>query len=131
MRRTTRARSPSRISSLHSKSSAIGSFLSHYPSLPLVLIPCHFRRPSDEAIAVLLEKLDVDHDQFVPLSDIINLAEGEGLGIVIGEDDVVVSEIVEKVKEVARPWDMPKPVAPVVEEAEVKKKLKKEDIVEG
>lgn len=40
-------------------------------------------RPSDEAIAALVEKLDVDHDQFVPLADIVSLAEGEGLGIVI------------------------------------------------
>jgi LETM1 and EF-hand domain-containing protein 1 len=46
-------------------------------------------RPSDEAIAVLLEKLDVDGDQFVPLEDIVSLAEGEGLGIVITEDGAI------------------------------------------
>jgi LETM1 and EF-hand domain-containing protein 1 len=83
---------------------------------------------------VLLEKLDVDHDQFVPLSDIINLAEGEGLGIVIGEDDVI-AEIVENVKEVAGPFDTKAASTPTEPETKKEKsekpKLKKEDIVEG
>lgn len=86
------------------------------------------RSPSDEAIAVLLEKLDVDHDQFVPLSDIIDLAEGEGLGIVIGEDDIPaeVKAPAEPVKETATPTE-----GEVKKEKAEKLKLKKEDIVEG
>ena len=53
-------------------------------------------RPSDEAISVLLQKLDVDGDRFVPLDDIVALAEGEGLGIVISEEGAVeLSEDVE------------------------------------
>lgn len=44
-------------------------------------------RPSDEAIEVLIDKLDVDHDGFVPLDHVMSLAEEEGLGIVFSEDD--------------------------------------------
>lgn len=43
-------------------------------------------RPTDEAIKILIEKLDVDHDGFVPLEHVVSLAEEEGLGIVFGED---------------------------------------------
>lgn len=54
-------------------------------------------RPTDEAIAVLLEKLDVDGDRWVPLEEIVSLAEGEGLGIVISEEGAAqLSEDVEK-----------------------------------
>jgi len=43
-------------------------------------------RPTDEAIKILIEKLDVDHDGFVPIEHVVSLAEEEGLGIVFGED---------------------------------------------
>ncbi|CAH7685530.1 LETM1-like protein-domain-containing protein [Phakopsora pachyrhizi] len=42
--------------------------------------------PSDEAIEVLIDKLDVDHDGFVPLDHVLSLAEEEGLGIVLDEE---------------------------------------------
>lgn len=35
-------------------------------------------RPDDETIDALIEKLDVDHDGFVPLEDVTSLAEVEG-----------------------------------------------------
>lgn len=35
-------------------------------------------RPDDETIAALVDKLDVDHDGFVPLEDVTSLAEVEG-----------------------------------------------------
>jgi LETM1 and EF-hand domain-containing protein 1 len=43
------------------------------------------RSPDEEQINVLMEKLDVDKDGFVPLTDILSLAEGEGLGIIIDD----------------------------------------------
>lgn len=43
-------------------------------------------RPTDEAIKILIEKLDVDHDGFVPLEHVLSLAEEEGLGIVFAEN---------------------------------------------
>ncbi|GAA5842702.1 hypothetical protein JCM11251_002327 [Rhodosporidiobolus azoricus] len=43
-------------------------------------------RPKDEEITVLLEKLDPDGDGWIPLDDILSLAEGEGLGIVMEEE---------------------------------------------
>ncbi|SCV69028.1 BQ2448_2048 [Microbotryum intermedium] len=43
-------------------------------------------RPTDEAIEILLKKLDVDEDRFVPIDEIVALSEGEGLGIVVSED---------------------------------------------
>lgn len=42
-------------------------------------------RPEDEQITALIDKLDVDHDGFVPIEDVTSLAEVEGLGIVIDE----------------------------------------------
>ncbi|POW07058.1 hypothetical protein PSTT_08522, partial [Puccinia striiformis] len=44
-------------------------------------------RPSDEAIEILIDKLDVDHDGFVPLDHVLSLAEEEGLGIVFSGED--------------------------------------------
>ncbi|KAA1103993.1 hypothetical protein PGT21_006900 [Puccinia graminis f. sp. tritici] len=44
-------------------------------------------RPSDEAIEILIDKLDMDHDGFVPLDHVLSLAEEEGLGIVFSDDD--------------------------------------------
>ncbi|MBW0478942.1 hypothetical protein O181_018657 [Austropuccinia psidii MF-1] len=52
-------------------------------------------RPSDEMIKVLIDKLDVDHDGFVPLDHVISLAEEEGLGIVLDEEsssNVIISQ---------------------------------------
>ncbi|KAM0792543.1 hypothetical protein ACM66B_005211 [Microbotryomycetes sp. NB124-2] len=84
-------------------------------------------RPSDEAVEVLLEKLDVDHDNFVPLQDIIALAEGEGLGIVISDEaeaerDKIQGDVHEAVDELRRER---KPVTkPNVAEEVSKKELK-------
>lgn len=95
-------------------------------------------RPTDDAIAVLLEKLDVDHDRFVPLKDIVSLAEGEGLGIVISEDGAV--ELAEDVEQASRELEQEgvavrkeKSGAEIAQEKKDSKKepkLKKEDIVE-
>lgn len=38
-------------------------------------------RPSEEHLDVLIGKLDVDGDGFVPVEDIKTLIEGEGLGV--------------------------------------------------
>lgn len=35
-------------------------------------------RPDDDTITALIDKLDVDHDGFVPLEDVTSLAEVEG-----------------------------------------------------
>ena len=85
-------------------------------------------RPSDEAIEVLLEKLDVDHDSFVPLAEIIALSEGEGLGIVIGEDEPA-SELVESASNVIADFTSKKSVKEE-EKKEKKEVLRKEDVVE-
>jgi LETM1 and EF-hand domain-containing protein 1 len=47
----------------------------------------HVDRPSDDAIEILIDKLDVDHDGFVPLDHVLSLAEEEGLGIVFADED--------------------------------------------
>lgn len=90
-------------------------------------------RPSDEAIEVLLEKLDVDHDSFVPLAEIIALSEGEGLGIVIGEDEPV-SELVESASNVIADFTAKTSQKSAKEEEKEKKEkkevLRKEDVVE-
>ena len=88
-------------------------------------------RPSDEAIEVLLEKLDVDHDSFVPLAEIIALSEGEGLGIVIGEDEPA-SELVESASNVIADFTAKTLQKSAKEEEKKEKKevLRKEDVVE-
>ncbi|KAM0756277.1 LETM1-domain-containing protein [Meredithblackwellia eburnea MCA 4105] len=108
-------------------------------------------RPTDEAIQVLLQKLDVDGDTFVPLAEIVALAEGEGLGIVLSDEEAeAVGEITQTADEIfddirgpspsptTAPLAATAPVdstptaaasAPVVEEAKKDKKLKKEDVV--
>lgn len=87
---------------------------------------------------MLIEKLDVDHDNFVPLADIISLAEGEGLGIVIGEDETVASIASTTqtiLKEAPSRFTIPtipivvKPVKVEEPKKESKKELKKEDVV--
>ena len=89
-------------------------------------------RPSDEAIEVLLEKLDVDHDQWVPLDEIVKLAEGEGLGIVISEEGV--QELKDDARAAASDarevFGAPEGDASKSKEKE-SPKLKKEDVVEG
>ncbi|GAA5931538.1 uncharacterized protein JCM15063_001496 [Sporobolomyces koalae] len=100
--------------------------------------------PSEEEIAVLLQKLDIDNDSWVPLDEIVSLAEGEGLGIVMEEEKAI--ELKENAKEVkvaaqegfasaqgtASSSESDKNVE---EESRRKKedkpKLKKEDVVEG
>lgn len=101
-------------------------------------------RPSDQAIDVLIEKLDVDHDSFVPLDDIIKLAEGEGLGIVIDADEAQAAieasttTIIKDALASKSPIAKEELVEAVSESAEKikketlkkeKKELKKEDIV--
>lgn len=52
-------------------------------------------RPSDETIKVLIDKLDIDHDGFVPLDHVVSLAAEEGLGIVVDDESsskTIVSE---------------------------------------
>lgn len=95
----------------------------------------------------MLDKLDVDHDNFVPLDEIVALAEGEGLGIVISEEgeaelDKIQGDVNEAVDSLRREG---RPVTNegVVDEAKKEKKdeaaakkkeepkLKKEDVVES
>lgn len=95
-------------------------------------------RPSNEDINILLDKLDVNHDARVPLNDLVSLAEGEGLGIVVNDDEVA-NELVETAK-AARPTVTESPeetaeavIEPKAAKASSKKdepKLKKEDIVD-
>lgn len=92
-------------------------------------------RPSDEAISVLLEKLDVDHDSFVPLAEIIALSEGEGLGIVLGEEDEG-ADVVKEAESIIGAHTAAESAKDKADETEKEKKkekkeLKKEDIVEG
>ncbi|GAA6059412.1 hypothetical protein JCM10212_003644 [Sporobolomyces blumeae] len=97
--------------------------------------------PSEDEIAVLLQKLDVDNDSWVPLDDIVSLAEGEGLGIIMEEEKAI--ELKENAKEVKvaaqEGFADPSQVAESNEadkssdekKKEDKPKLKKEDVVEG
>ncbi|GAA5903906.1 uncharacterized protein JCM6883_002022 [Sporobolomyces salmoneus] len=100
--------------------------------------------PSEEEIAVLLQKLDIDNDSWVPLDDIVSLAEGEGLGIVMEEEKAI--ELKENAKEVkvaakegfadsAKVAEAKESEKNAEEETKKKKedkpKLKKEDVVEG
>ncbi|KAI7952404.1 hypothetical protein MJO29_008035, partial [Puccinia striiformis f. sp. tritici] len=45
------------------------------------------KRPADEAIETSIDKLDVDHDGFVPCDHVLSLAEEEGLGIFFSGQD--------------------------------------------
>lgn len=80
---------------------------------------------------------------FVPLQELVSLAEGEGLGIVIGEEDAP-SEILASSEAIKvdspeprppKPTTTPPPVTPLTAPAPeytaatVEKKLKKEDVV--
>ncbi|KAK4698812.1 hypothetical protein P7C70_g7457, partial [Phenoliferia sp. Uapishka_3] len=91
-------------------------------------------RPTDEAIAILLEKLDVDHDNFVPLAEIVALAEGEGLGILLDETEAA-AEIQQTANVIRddRASGLSKSTGKEMEKKEKKEKdkpkLKKEDIV--
>ncbi|GAA98194.1 uncharacterized protein L969DRAFT_45822 [Mixia osmundae IAM 14324] len=49
--------------------------------------------PDDASIDILIEKLDVDHDQRVPLEHVLALAQDEGLGIVLDEESTAQSVI--------------------------------------
>ncbi|GAA6026899.1 hypothetical protein JCM8097_005946 [Rhodosporidiobolus ruineniae] len=108
-------------------------------------------RPSEEEIEVLLGKLDPDGDGFIPLTDILQLAEGEGLGIV-REDDESAANIRDASQDIqsavssestyvppsgsgassssAAPAAKEEGAAPEKEKKE-EKKLRKEDVVEG
>jgi hypothetical protein len=80
----------------------------------------HANRPTDEAIDILISKLDTDKDNFCPLSDILELMEHpeEGLGVVIPAVEEVqeLGDVVGQVKELKRDVKPEKP--------------RKEDIVE-
>ncbi|GAA5964135.1 hypothetical protein JCM21900_003639 [Sporobolomyces salmonicolor] len=102
-------------------------------------------RPSEEEITILLDKLDIDHDSWVPLDDIVSLAESdEGLGIVMEEERAKeLREVAEDIKTAAKEGFVDaeterasqETAAAAEEEGKKKKeekpKLKKEDIVEG
>lgn len=62
--------------------------------------------PSEDEIDVLVGKLDVDHDGFVTLQEILSLAETEGLGVLLEGQS-----------------------ADIVEEAQKVQKLKREDVI--
>ncbi|GAA5878279.1 hypothetical protein JCM16303_002713 [Sporobolomyces ruberrimus] len=100
--------------------------------------------PSEEEITVLLQKLDIDNDSWVPLDDIVSLAEGEGLGIIMEEEKAI--ELKENAKDIkvaaqegfadsAKVAESKQAEKNAEEESkkrkEEKPKLKKEDVVEG
>ena len=100
--------------------------------------------PSEEEIAVLLHKLDIDGDSWIPLDDIVSLAEGEGLGIIMEEEKAIeLKETAKDIKVAAKEgFADPQKVAESKEseknadeetkrKKEEKPKLKKEDVVEG
>ncbi|BGP22934.1 MRS7 family protein [Rhodotorula toruloides] len=103
-------------------------------------------RPPEEEIEVLLKKLDPDGDGWIPLDDILSLAGGEGLGILIEEEAATeLQESAQTIKEAAKDGlaDIPaatKPAEPAPapapekekkdEKKEDKPKLRKEDVVQ-
>ncbi|GAA6001024.1 hypothetical protein JCM10207_007379 [Rhodosporidiobolus poonsookiae] len=98
-------------------------------------------RPSEQEIEVLLEKLDPDGDGFIPLEDILQLAEGEGLGIVMEEEGAVsIQEKAQDLKDAStiepavstgKAEPTPAPAAEKEKKEEKAPKLRKEDVVEG
>ncbi|GJN88466.1 hypothetical protein Rhopal_001432-T1 [Rhodotorula paludigena] len=99
-------------------------------------------RPSEEEIEVLLKKLDPDGDGWIPLDDILHLAEGEGLGILLEEEAAIeLKESAQDIKELAREGstaaadaakdEAAKKEGGDKEKAAEKPKLRKEDVVEG
>ncbi|BGP53904.1 LETM1 domain-containing protein ylh47 [Rhodotorula sphaerocarpa] len=104
-------------------------------------------RPEEKDIDVLLTKLDPDGDGWIPLDDILSLAAGEGLGILIEEETA--SSLAEtaqamkaEVKEAVPASPSASPAAATdakaasreegekKKEKEEKPKLRKEDVVE-
>ncbi|KAH8923138.1 LETM1-domain-containing protein [Atractiella rhizophila] len=75
-------------------------------------------RPSDEAIDVLVSKLDPDGDGYCPLKDLLELMAHpqEGLGVLLEEEESMVDEV--------------KDVRGTAQELR-EKRLKKEDVVEA
>lgn len=110
-------------------------------------------RPSGGEIEVLLGKLDPDGDGLIPLEDIVGLAGGEGLGIVMEEEGaVIIQETAQDIKAAAEDATYVAPAgasssssssasttsaakdsssAEVKEKKEEKVKVRKEDVVEG
>ncbi|GAA5901414.1 hypothetical protein JCM8208_001795 [Rhodotorula glutinis] len=98
-------------------------------------------RPSEDEIKVLLTKLDPDGDGFIPLDDILQLAEGEGLGILIEEAAVALKEDAQAIRaDVSSPSSSPSSASSATvsgksdgevkkDEEKVEKKLKREDVV--
>jgi LETM1 and EF-hand domain-containing protein 1 len=108
-------------------------------------------RPSGSEIEVLLGKLDPDGDGLIPLEDIVGLAGGEGLGIVMEEEGaVIIQETAQDIKAAATdatyvapsgsgaststssaPKDASAEKSETKEKKEEKVKVRKEDVVEG
>lgn len=98
-------------------------------------------RPEDEQITALIDKLDIDHDGFVPLEDVTSLAEVEGLGIVIDETADELIGQGQEIREVepavgsAGGKDVKADSTSTLESKKAKKeeakRLKREDVVEG
>ena len=99
-------------------------------------------RPSEDEIKVLLTKLDPDGDGFIPLDDILQLAEGEGLGILIEEAAVALKEDAQAIRaDVSSPPPSSSSSSSATaqgaksdgevkkDEEKVEKKLKREDVV--
>jgi len=98
-------------------------------------------RPSEDEIKVLLTKLDPDGDGFIPLDDILQLAEGEGLGILIEEAAVALKEDAQAIRADVSSPSSPSSLASSAsaqgkadgevkkDEEKVEKKLKREDVV--
>lgn len=101
-------------------------------------------RPSEDEIKVLLTKLDPDGDGWIPLDDILQLAEGEGLGILIEEAAVALKEDAQAVRADATLPSSSASSAPSSstspstkkegdakkDEDKVEKKLRREDVVQ-
>ncbi|GAA5929259.1 hypothetical protein JCM3775_002291 [Rhodotorula graminis] len=98
-------------------------------------------RPSEDEIKVLLTKLDPDGDGFIPLDDILQLAEGEGLGILIEDAAVALKEDAQAIRaDVSSPPPSSSSSSATAQgaksdgevkkdEEKVEKKLKREDVV--
>jgi len=54
--------------------------------------------PSEDQIDVLVDKLDIDHDGFVTLQEILSLAENEGLGVLLDDQSAAIVAQAQKLK---------------------------------
>lgn len=87
-------------------------------------------RPDDDTITALIDKLDVDHDGFVPLEDVTSLASVEGIGVVIDDAaDQLIGQGQEIRSDEALPGE-PEQASTKKERKKEEKKPKREEIVE-